>query len=151
MNSHIFGQLVSFCRCTFDEDGLEYEARIKSIDGSRCIVQFIGYENEEEKELNQLSQSQGPKARSAQRVEAKQFDVNDVPNSDNVSMKSESSTPKKAAPVLGPEMSNLMPSGMPQLVPPGDEALASMLMSWYMSGYHTGYYKAKQDLQREGK
>jgi survival motor neuron protein len=26
--------------------------------------------------------------------------------------------------------------------PQEDEALASMLMSWYMSGYHTGYYRA---------
>ncbi|VDO70805.1 unnamed protein product [Onchocerca flexuosa] len=26
-------------------------------------------------------------------------------------------------------------------VPNDDEALASMLMSWYMTGYHTGYYQ----------
>lgn len=26
-------------------------------------------------------------------------------------------------------------------VPQEDEAMASMLMSWYTSGYHTGYYQ----------
>lgn len=38
---------------------------------------------------------------------------------------------------------------MPQMIPPppsmspdmvDDEALGSVLISWYMSGYHTGYY-----------
>ncbi|XP_022245191.1 survival motor neuron protein 1-like isoform X3 [Limulus polyphemus] len=30
-----------------------------------------------------------------------------------------------------------------------DEALASMLMSWYMSGYHTGYYQALRQMRSE--
>ncbi|TSN86100.1 Survival motor neuron protein 1 [Bagarius yarrelli] len=43
----------------------------------------------------------------------------------------------------------LMPPGPPMIPPPppmspdmmeDDEALGSMLISWYMSGYHTGYY-----------
>uniref|UniRef100_A0A914WYY4 NADH dehydrogenase [ubiquinone] 1 alpha subcomplex subunit 13 n=1 Tax=Plectus sambesii TaxID=2011161 RepID=A0A914WYY4_9BILA len=29
------------------------------------------------------------------------------------------------------------------------EALSSMLMSWYMSGYHTGYYQALQDARKK--
>lgn len=30
-------------------------------------------------------------------------------------------------------------------VPSSEEALASMLMSWYMTGYHTGYYQGLQE------
>ncbi|XP_076338286.1 survival motor neuron protein-like isoform X2 [Tachypleus tridentatus] len=30
-----------------------------------------------------------------------------------------------------------------------EEALASMLMSWYMSGYHTGYYQALRQMRTE--
>ena len=26
-----------------------------------------------------------------------------------------------------------------------EDALASMLMSWYLTGYHTGYYQVKQN------
>ncbi|KAM3720565.1 Survival motor neuron protein [Dirofilaria immitis] len=33
--------------------------------------------------------------------------------------------------------------------PDNDEALASMLMSWYMTGYHTGYYQALQDKKKK--
>uniref|UniRef100_A0A915JU60 Survival motor neuron Tudor domain-containing protein n=1 Tax=Romanomermis culicivorax TaxID=13658 RepID=A0A915JU60_ROMCU len=32
-----------------------------------------------------------------------------------------------------------------------NEAMASMLMSWYMSGYHTGYYQALQDSKKPRK
>jgi len=34
-------------------------------------------------------------------------------------------------------------------VPEEDEAMASMLMSWYTSGYHTGYYQAMRDLKKK--
>ncbi|VIO97422.1 conserved hypothetical protein [Brugia malayi] len=52
-------------------------------------------------------------------------------------------------------------TSIPSLVPPppiaftnlpppdDDEALASMLMSWYMTGYHTGYYQAIQDKKKK--
>ncbi|MFH4974101.1 hypothetical protein AB6A40_000810 [Gnathostoma spinigerum] len=33
-------------------------------------------------------------------------------------------------------------------IPTEEEALSSMLMSWYMNGYHTGYYQALQDMKR---
>uniref|UniRef100_A0AAF5Q1B6 Tudor domain-containing protein n=2 Tax=Wuchereria bancrofti TaxID=6293 RepID=A0AAF5Q1B6_WUCBA len=54
-------------------------------------------------------------------------------------------------------------TSIPSLVPPppiaftnlpppdDDEALASMLMSWYMTGYHTGYYQAIKDKKKAGK
>uniref|UniRef100_A0A915PSJ5 Tudor domain-containing protein n=1 Tax=Setaria digitata TaxID=48799 RepID=A0A915PSJ5_9BILA len=50
---------------------------------------------------------------------------------------------------------NQQHTSIPSLIPPppvafsslsppdDDEALASMLMSWYMTGYHTGYYQVK--------
>lgn len=47
---------------------------------------------------------------------------------------------KIKVPLLPPPM----PPGFlrPNDGPPSDnEAMASMLMSWYMSGYHTGYYQ----------
>ncbi|VDM97839.1 unnamed protein product [Thelazia callipaeda] len=33
-------------------------------------------------------------------------------------------------------------------MPNEEEALTSMLMSWYMTGYHTGYYQALQDQKK---
>lgn len=43
-----------------------------------------------------------------------------------------------------------LPQIIDQIVPPQppqflDDALSSMLMSWYMCGYQTGYYAAKQN------
>lgn len=32
---------------------------------------------------------------------------------------------------------------------PEEDALASMLMSWYMSGYHTGYYQATKKFSQQ--
>lgn len=53
------------------------------------------------------------------------------------------------------------PAGLPTVPPPppplgddvldGDnEALCSMLMSWYMSGYHTGYYQGLRHARQSG-
>uniref|UniRef100_A0A8D3DNH1 Tudor domain-containing protein n=1 Tax=Scophthalmus maximus TaxID=52904 RepID=A0A8D3DNH1_SCOMX len=49
---------------------------------------------------------------------------------------------------IPPSWPPMMPFGPPMIPPPppmspdmmDDEALGSMLISWYMSGYHTGYY-----------
>ncbi|XP_056601613.1 survival motor neuron protein 1 [Triplophysa dalaica] len=53
----------------------------------------------------------------------------------------------------------LFPPGLPMIPPPpppmssdtleDDEALGSMLISWYMSGYHTGYYLGLKQGRRE--
>ncbi|KAK9974453.1 hypothetical protein ABG768_022549 [Culter alburnus] len=52
----------------------------------------------------------------------------------------------------------MMPPGPPMIPPPppmspdsleDDEALGSMLISWYMSGYHTGYYLGLKQGRRE--
>lgn len=53
----------------------------------------------------------------------------------------------------------MMPCGPPMIPPPpppmsadmeDDEALGSMLISWYMSGYHTGYYLGLKQGRKEG-
>jgi len=48
------------CRCVFSEDEVEYEAHITSIDiiNNTCIVEYIGYGNEEEKSLEELKETQ---------------------------------------------------------------------------------------------
>ncbi|CAE1228542.1 SMN [Acanthosepion pharaonis] len=53
------------------------------------------------------------------------------------------------------------PMGLPLIPPPppptnneamnSNEALCSMLMSWYMSGYHTGYYQGLSHSQKNSK
>uniref|UniRef100_A0A1B6LT48 Tudor domain-containing protein n=1 Tax=Graphocephala atropunctata TaxID=36148 RepID=A0A1B6LT48_9HEMI len=50
----------SACRSIYSEDGEEYEAEIiKMIDGNWCIVRYIGYNNEEEVLLRELTPSFG--------------------------------------------------------------------------------------------
>ncbi|XP_076020879.1 survival motor neuron protein 1 [Genypterus blacodes] len=61
--------------------------------------------------------------------------------------------PGPAAPSWPP----MMPFGPPMIPPPppmspdtvDDEALGSMLISWYMSGYHTGYYLGLKQGRKE--
>lgn len=47
--------------------------------------------------------------------------------------------------VLLPPMPSLEAIKPNELQVDDDDALASMLMSWYMSGYHTGYYQARKE------
>ncbi|KAF7663540.1 hypothetical protein LDENG_00207600 [Lucifuga dentata] len=56
-----------------------------------------------------------------------------------------------------PSWTPMMPYGPPMIPPPppmspdmvNDEALGSMLISWYMSGYHTGYYMGLKQGRKE--
>lgn len=55
-----------------------------------------------------------------------------------------------------PSWPPMMPSGPPMIPPPppmspdmDDEALGSVLISWYMSGYHTGYYLGLKQGRKE--
>ena len=63
------------CRAVFQEDGVEYEGTIRSIDtdgeGNRYAnILYIGFENEETQWLDELKPSQGEAARDAQVREA---------------------------------------------------------------------------------
>ena len=145
-----------FCRCTYEEDGEEYEAKIISIHGNECLVQFVGYGNEEEKKLHQLSISNGEEARCKQLKEAGCEASTTATEPDPMckcDLMSECDPVSRREPSEGTRTgsrfatSSVVPPGLSP--PPCDEAMASMLMSWYMSGYHTGYYKAMQDLKGE--
>ena len=67
-------ELGEFCRAVYSEDGVEYEAIIKSIeenDGQKyAVVQFIGYGNEESIWLQNLLDSKGDQEREKQKKEA---------------------------------------------------------------------------------
>lgn len=152
-----------FCRCLYSIDEQEYEAQIISINTANetCIVQYIGYGNEEEKLLSELRPSLGKIARKKQIAASNAEVVSESENEelqDKIQNKSQKpmkrtaphshdvppwfppplSSCSKSAPFLPPP-----PSHVPDFnIPSDDDALASMLMSWYMSGYHTGYYRA---------
>jgi len=151
--------LGQYCRCTYSEDGIEYEAQIISINPSNdtFVVKYVGYGNEEQKSLKELKPSLGKRYR---KIQSQQSDTQDVGNSgsDNdyeisttnkttkteIKDKTPNSTPNwfmpsgsRSEPIVPP-----FPSFLESSLPSDDESLASMLMSWYMSGYHTGYYRA---------
>ncbi|KAH9370947.1 hypothetical protein HPB48_012250 [Haemaphysalis longicornis] len=106
-----------FCRCVYSVDGLCYEAKVKSVDHDTCVIRYIGYGNEEEVYLSELLPSEGKAARQRQTDQAKRENKHSIP----------------PPPVPHGELPN------------SEEALASMLMSWYMAGYHTGYYQGSQE------
>jgi len=170
-------QTGEYCRTTYSEDGIEYEARIISIDASNetCFVKFVGYGNEEHKPLNHLKPSFGKRWRRQQQstdapevnsnsdtdYETKSFTNQMRVNEQNQnSNKTHSSTRVNASTSSWFMPSETMPSSPPIIPPPitmransglpsDDESLASMLMSWYMSGYHTGYYTALRQSRQQ--
>jgi len=73
-NEAAIWKLDMFCRAVFQQDGLEYEGIVKSIensdDGQYAVVQFVGYGNEETLWLKDLLESKGEEARQKQTKEA---------------------------------------------------------------------------------
>ncbi|KAM9743499.1 survival motor neuron protein 1 [Menidia menidia] len=65
--------------------------------------------------------------------------------------------PPSGCPPIPPSWPPMMPFGPPMIPPPpplsldmvDDEALGSVLISWYMSGYHTGYYLGLKQGRKE--
>lgn len=136
-----------YVRATY-EDGIDYEAKIISIDKSTgtCILKYIGYENIQEVPLCDLITSWGKKVRRLQFAKAKlDADAEDTGNAcPNIS----GETTKKIKTRLN--KSSMPP---PPPIPPmltathnaeDSEHLSAMLMSWYMSGYYTGVYQGMQ-------
>ena len=78
-----------YCRATFTEDGIEYEAKLTSIevesDGNKYgIVLYLGFENQETQWLENLKPSEGATARTKQIRDAKgdEAEAAEVSNTD---------------------------------------------------------------------
>ena len=117
-------QVGDLCMAIYSEDGLAYPANILSIgEDNKCTVRYLHYLNEEEKSLDELYEN--------------------VEEDDKINELTENTTNKETN--IRPPMSFLPPP--PPIPLPSldskvseDDALHSMLISWYMSGYHTGFY-----------
>jgi len=137
-------KLNHFCRCIYAEDGIEYEAQIKKLlpEEESCLVKYIGYNNEEKQLLSSLKKTRGKEARQTQINESVLDEPLNSISDEAAKFASRSKVESKESrkrfvPPMPPPPAFFDNSGSPE-----DEALASMLMSWYMSGYHTGYYRA---------
>ncbi|XP_073978497.1 survival motor neuron isoform X2 [Rhodnius prolixus] len=128
-----------YCRATYSEDGLEYEAVIKNINVRKgtCRVKYVGYNNEEEVLIRDLKPSNGPEARKHQTIQSEASK-----NVDQLSTYKQEKVPGQSQ---IREQGMIPPPPPPHVMAhfPKDEsdALSAMLMSWYMSGYHTGFYQ----------
>lgn len=133
-----------FVRATY-EDGLDYEAKIVSIDSDNgnCVVRFIGYDNEETVDLSDLLPSWGKKVRKNQmRMAAKDVAKGVTSNKQTfpVNLPSNASVPIPMLPPIPPMLNDTTEDS---------ENMSAMLMSWYMSGYYTGYYQGQKEAQNK--
>ncbi|XP_041956031.1 survival motor neuron protein 1 [Alosa sapidissima] len=119
------------CCALWTEDGNLYPARITSIDHKRgtCIVVYTSYGNKEEQYLKDLLYANTEKDDIPQRGEGRQSSHSISPMCGYPPL-----TPAVAVPMIPP------PPPMISDILEEDEALGTMLISWYMSGYHTGFY-----------
>uniref|UniRef100_A0A3B3SHQ1 Survival of motor neuron 1, telomeric n=1 Tax=Paramormyrops kingsleyae TaxID=1676925 RepID=A0A3B3SHQ1_9TELE len=164
-------QIGDTCYAFWSEDGNLYPARISSIDPEKgtCIVVYTDYGNEEKQNLTDLLSENSVANSEAHRV----TQVKDVQSSTDESDRS-SSQPQlsqqhksktrpgaSSGPSAWASGFSHSPSPAPafrKMIPPPppispdtleDEALSSMLISWYMSGYHTGYYLGLKQAQKD--
>lgn len=151
-----------FCRATYREDGIDYEAVIVSVSGERCLIKFLGYGNEQYNTMKDLVSSWGEEFRMDQ-IEAATKDAEVGESTEEVdsnasTMNSERETTSQAGFEGGEKRScrrknkrkfkHPVPP-MPPMPPTGDDNLHAMLMAWYMSGYYTGVYDAQQGSKRK--
>jgi len=147
-------QVGDRCLARYTEDGNLYEAEIIAIDRShnRCSVRYTEYGNEEDVNLGVLDRL--PESS----MDEEESNASDRDEDGNFGDVSDEATQSQAAFEYGQVGFNtvpLLPPPMPPHllrqhdgVPQEDEAMASMLMSWYTSGYHTGYYQAVRDMKK---
>lgn len=129
-------------RATY-EDGLDYEAKIVSIDAEcgNCVVRFIGYNNEETVDLNDLLASWGKNVRKNQmRAAAKDVNAGTKIKGNFPTNLPNTSVPIPMLPPLPPMLNDASEDS---------ENMSAMLMSWYMSGYYTGYYQGQKEAQNK--
>lgn len=129
-------------RATY-EDGLDYEARIISVDADseNCVVRFIGYDNEDTVDLNDLLPSWGKNVRKKQmRMAAKDLTGGTDSKRNFATGSVPTSVPIPLLPPIPPMLNDTTEDS---------ENMSAMLMSWYMSGYYTGYYQGQKDNQNK--
>lgn len=133
-----------FVRATYDEDSIDYEATIETIDDNgNCLIKFIGYNNEQTTAIEDLLPSWGPNERAKQAAQA------DEANQENDAEEVDEGVDEGfASNVTSMQFSSVIPPPpmppMPTMMNDGNvesEHMSAMLMSWYMSGYYTGYYQ----------
>ena len=118
-------QVGDLCMAIYSEDGLAYPANILSIgEDNKCTVRYLHYLNEEEKSLDELYEN----------VEEVVEEINKL--TENTTNKETNIRPPMG--FLPPPPPIPLPSLDSKVTQ--DDALHSMLISWYMSGYHTGFY-----------
>lgn len=151
-----------FCRATYTDDGVDYEAVIVSVadDGQkRCLIKFLGYGNEQRTPMKDLIASWGEEFRVAQ-IEAATAEAgvstDEVDsNASTINSDREFETPVAVGDTRTRRKSNQKRKSrnpcppMPPMPPTGDDNLHAMLMAWYMSGYYTGVYDAQQKSQKK--
>lgn len=145
-----------FVRATYNEDNIDYEAQILSIDETNdtCVVKFIGYDNEQTVRLVDLVESWGAEEQQKQEMKAAvDAEESNDDNDDSFYPREiyrSNNLPQNSLPI--PPMPPIPPMLKDSL---GDdtEHFSAMLMSWYMSGYYTGLYQghklAKQQQQNK--
>lgn len=167
---HYNWRIGDVCRAIYSQDGEAYEAEILvKIQEDRCVVKFIGYNNEEVVNLKDLQPSLGSQARKLQAEMAEKYetrvDTSESQSEVEVKLKPSIKSPKIAkyrysqefypsksqsiydlsAPpsihILSPSLDNSLLRNKSETDPrQKDEHLQSLLMAWYLCGYHTGYY-----------
>lgn len=145
-------------RATYQEDNIDYEAQIISIDDSQstCVVKFIGYDNEQTVRLMDLVDSWGVEEQQKQGTEAaadadeSNDDIEDSFYPQEIYRNENLIQNSLPTPPMPP-----MPPMLKDSIGEDTEHFSAMLMSWYMSGYYRGLYQghklAKQQQQQHSK
>lgn len=121
-------QVGDLCMAIYSEDGLAYPANILNIgEDNKCTVRYLHYLNEEEKSLDELYEN-------VEEVVEEDYKINELTK--NITNKETNIRPPMG--FLPPPPPIPLPSLDSKVSE--DDALHSMLISWYMSGYHTGFY-----------
>ncbi|CAH2049557.1 unnamed protein product, partial [Iphiclides podalirius] len=152
------------CRAIYEGDEQEYEAFIESlISDTECVVRFLGYDNSEIVSISTLKPSLvsrriiwsaatfATSAGSAERSFRKKKAQKKKKNQGMSNYLPEMGLGQMS--MLNPAfLGNLGTMDMPLPPPPPigfpsgrnnseEQAISSMLLSWYMSGYYTGLYQ----------
>ncbi|GAB0088580.1 Survival motor neuron protein [Sergentomyia squamirostris] len=149
-----------FVRAVYADDGTEYEATVVSTSGGtgKCLIKFIGYENEQYVSASELKDSHGGEAR-AEQIEASLRELCEDDDDASTTTDGQESTitgtsetysiPGHTLPFLNPGSASSLfkpPSLPPFANDPSQDGklLSAMLQAWYTSGYYTGLYEGQR-------